>query len=449
MNKKGAELLPFSSLKEGQTIEYKESLNTKIDREIVAFANASGGVIYCGVRDNGEVKGINISNRVLSQVQDIARNCDPPIQVTIENIDDKVLAIKVPDGDQKPYQCSAGFFLRIGANAQKLKAQEVKNLFSRSFQHFDVNSNPKAIFAKDLSQPLVEQYFSYAGISQVALERQPQILEALQAIVYSNSERKYLMTNLGVLLFTSDPNRFIPESYITAVKYAGGDKFSIEDRQEIKGSLIEQIEQAISFFKRHIQTRYSFTGDSRRGEKSNYPLVALREAIINAVIHRDYYFQNSPIFCSIFSDRIEIENPGGIIRGLSPEEILGKSVRRNPALADVLYRAGYGEKLGSGLIRIKESLAQNGNPPYEFQAVNFFCMRMFPAVLKAADDTIDDSQRKLLSLLNEASGPLSAAEIANSIGISGTTVTRKVKQLLGKNLIVRLGVGKNTRYSIK
>ena len=110
-------------LGEGQFIEFKESFDKSLAREIAAFANASGGVIYLGVNDDGLVKSVRITNRLKSAIQDIAYNCDPPVIINLNEIDN-VLAIEVREGENKPYSCSSGFFMRMGANSQKMRRDE-------------------------------------------------------------------------------------------------------------------------------------------------------------------------------------------------------------------------------------------------------------------------------------------------------------------------------------
>src|SRR3989344_6533623 len=112
---------------ESYKVEFKESINN-IDKEIVAFANASGGRIFIGISDDSKIKGINITNKLKSQIQDIANNCKPSIRIFIEEIGD-VLIINVEEGKDKPYECSSGFYKRIGTNSQKLKRDEIVELF--------------------------------------------------------------------------------------------------------------------------------------------------------------------------------------------------------------------------------------------------------------------------------------------------------------------------------
>ena len=114
-------------LGEGQFIEFKESLDKNLPKEMVAFANASGGLIYLGVTDRGAIKGIEATNKLKSQIQDMARNCDPPIAILITE-SNHILSIKIKEGINKPYSCSSGFFMRMGANSQKMNRDEILSL---------------------------------------------------------------------------------------------------------------------------------------------------------------------------------------------------------------------------------------------------------------------------------------------------------------------------------
>jgi len=140
MSKKELEII----LKEGEgyKIEFKESISG-LDRELAAFANASGGKIVLGVTDDGKIKGIKPTHKLKSQIQDIANNCRPRIKITIEDIDN-VLIINVREGDDKPYECSSGFYKRIGPNSQKMARNEILEFFkSEGKIRFDELIKPK------------------------------------------------------------------------------------------------------------------------------------------------------------------------------------------------------------------------------------------------------------------------------------------------------------------
>lgn len=443
MDKITCNIRDILELGEGQSIEFKES-PSKLDKEIVAFANAIGGTIYCGVTDNGQVVGTTVTNAVRSQIQDIARNCDPAIAISVHVLPNKILAVEVPESDRKPHQCSTGFYLRMGANSQKLKTSEVLGLIGKGQTFFDSKLNSAARYPENLSIQALEQYGHACDI--VVPKKPRDLLLNLHAIYLDPATKKLGFTNAGVILLAEDPSKFIPECYITVVKYTGVDKFRISDRKDFKGPILAQIEAALSFARQHIEVGYEISEQAQRVEVRKYPLVAIREALINSLVHRDYSFRGTCTYFSIYADRIEIENPGGLLGNFTPENIEGKSIRRNPLLADLLFRAGFGEKLGSGLVRIREALLANGNPPYQLAATMFFALKLLPRIERLKDLTFRARQMEILSLLQTNGREWSSSEIAAQVGASPTTITRDVKDLVLAKLVVKTGIGKSSRY---
>ncbi len=435
----------ISQLQEGQKIEFKERISGSLAREMVAFANAEGGTIYCGISDDGKVVGAKNSNRILSEIQDIARNCEPSITIQMETLEHDVIAISIPQGVDKPYQCSEGFFLRNGPNSQKMRGDEIRRLLAASRPFFDGTSIASAPISKALDPETLNRYAMAAAID-LRLVPVNEILINLGAAASSSRPEEPRLTNAGVLILSSNPSRYIPEARVIAVRYGGTDRFSIIDRKDFTGDLISQIEASLDFIKRHTNVSYSIDYSGQRSEVSEYPGVAIREAVINALVHRDYCFQNSCVYIHIFSDRLEIENPGGIAAGIALEELDGRSIRRNPLLADLLYRAGYGEKLGSGMIRIQTALRQNGNPPYSISATNFFSIRFLPRVQKDAGITLSDHQISIISALRSSSAGLTSQQLAVQLNVSSTTITRAIAELLKNSLVQKRGRGRSTVY---
>ena len=290
---------------EGERIEFKEGLG-QLDREIVALANAAGGSIFIGVDDQGEIVGINVGNRMQSEVSTIARNCDPPLKVKTLVYPERVLEIRVSEGTDKPYRCKGGFFLRMGPNTQKLNRNEIRQLIlSSGTYRFDEAPNGRFQFPQDFDRQKLQEYVKLCGFATTA--EHEDILISLDAA--RRIKNRIVLCNAGVLFFAKQPQSFIKESHISCVRYRGRDRFNIIDRQELAGNPIEMIENAHAFAKRNIRVGYSFNEGARRQESFEYPIPAVREAIINAVMHRDYFYDASNIYISIYSDRLEIENP--------------------------------------------------------------------------------------------------------------------------------------------
>jgi ATP-dependent DNA helicase RecG len=432
---------------EGLKVEFKERLSN-LDREIVAFANTVGGTIYLGVDDSGKIIGITIDNALKSQIADIAYNCDPSIKITFhEYRHEKVLAVHVPPGMDKPYRSKEGFYVRNGPSTQKLKRDEIVALINQTDKmRFDETLNTHFEYPKDFSEEALTEYLRTCGINTRASSHD--ILISLNAAEEVQKQLKF--TNAGVLFFAKEPQQFFPESYITAVKYKTAERFSILDKKDFKGSPISQIEQALSFIFRHMNVEPTImkkTGGAlgARHDVYEYSPLAIREAVINAVTHRDYLYDSSHIYIHMFPDYIEIENPGGLYRGLTLEDLGKRSIRRNRLLADFLHRAGFIERVGSGFSRMEHSLLDNNNPPLEVVATNFFNIRFYKRLNEIDQSLLTSRQRTIYQIICNTSG-IQKRDIATQLQLSEDTILRELHHLIELNLVSKKGTGKATMY---
>ena len=429
---------------EGFKVEFKERL-ANLDREIVAFANAAGGEVLVGVSDDGEIKGVEITNRLLSQIQDIARNCDPSIQIELHKYPEQgVLVISVQEGDNKPYKCTDGFFLRIGPNSQKLKRDEIIQFINQLGKiHFDEIFNQKFNYPQDFSK---EAFQAYLKQSELYLKA-PQDDILLSLNLAKKLESHLLMTHAGVLFFAKNPQAYYPEAFITAVKYKTNDRFSIIDKKDFIGSPISQIEESMMFVLRHMSMGIHIDGSqsAMRQELYDYPPTAIREAIINAVTHRDYLYDGSHIYIHMYPDYIDIENPGGLYPGLTIADLGRRSIRRNRLIADLLHRAGYIERVGSGFERMQEALLENNNPPLEVKATNFFDIRFYKRIPDINLANLTTRQLAIYYSFVERK-QLTKKDIVAAHHISPDTVIRELKELINLGLIRKQGEGKATSY---
>ncbi len=357
---------------EGTTLEFKESLSSSFSRELVAMANTVGGKLLLGVRDDGTVTGVKDSNALRARIQDIARNCDPPVKVLVEPVDD-VLAIHVRESDAKPVQCSEGFFWRQGAVTQKLSRDEIRDFFrSEGVIRFDLSPCPRFSFPEDFDRDKYDAWLKLSGISG-----QPPVEDVLVNIeAAERAGGKLLFRNAGVLFFAKNVRHFFPEAYITCLLGKGADKVHILDRRDFDGGMVADIEDALNFIERNTRTAYRIES-LRRENIPEYPMKALREAITNAVMHRDWFFEGANVFVEIYANRIEVISPGGLPSGLEPAELGRKSVRRNPLVADLLHRIEFIEKAGTGIRRIRDEAREQGCPEPEFNTQGTFFVVVF------------------------------------------------------------------------
>ena len=337
---------------EGYHIEFKQTLDKTLIEEVCAFANSSGGDILMGIADDGTIKGIDISNRFRSKIQDLLNRLQPKLDIDVE-IKKNLIVIHVPEGKEKPYASSRGFFMRVGANSQKMTRQEIISFFKKEGRiNFEELINEKADFKHDFNLEAFNNFLKISGISPtINHETLLQNLDCLTA------DKK--LTNLGVLFFAKDIDFIMNHALVDCVLFSGTSKVKILDRKQYKSHIIENIESALAFIQRHTNTEYVITGQPRREEIHDYPETALRETIVNAVCHRDYFEKRCHVVIEVFADRVEIYNPGGLPSGLEPEKFGTKSVPRNLLIASMLHRANYIEQAGTGINRIKEALAKH------------------------------------------------------------------------------------------
>lgn len=352
---------------EGYRIEFKESL-TNIEKEFVAFANSSGGKIFLGITDEGKIKGIKITNSLKSQIQDIANNCQPPIKIFLEEFKN-LLIITVKEGDDKPYKCSSGFYTRVGPNSQKLNRDEIIEFFKAEGKiRFDELINLKFDYNIHFDEKKLDKFLKLSGISKVL--DTPSMLINLG--VAEKQEGKIIFNNTGILFFSKNLHDIYFHTAVTCALYKGVEKVDVLDRRDFNEDIVSNIDRAINFLKQYIPVRYEMTGTPMRREIPEIPYDALREAIINAVTHRDYFEKGSNVMVEIFDDRIEIINYGGLPKSLKLEDFGKKSVLRNPNIANLLHRIKYIEKMGTGISKMKKLVEEAGLPPVQFEFGTFF-----------------------------------------------------------------------------
>ncbi len=411
---------------EGQHIEFKESANASLAKEFVAFANAEGGRVIVGVNDANCVVGVNVSNRFIAQTEDVARNCDPSVHLSISKFRFKekdILIIDIPEGDKKPYSCSEGYYLRVGTCSQKMRRDELLEFVRRvQLFCFDEQICHDFSYPKDFDAKAFGLFLGRAGIVQEGLKRED-ILYNLG--VATRKGKKILFNNAGVLFFAKAPVKFIRHAKTTCLLLAGTDKVHILDRKDLEENLPANVEQTMIFLKRHLSLRYKIE-KLQREEILELPETALREAVLNAVSHRDYHERGAVVMVEVYRDRVEISDPGGLPPGLKRSELGHKSVHRNPLIADLFHRMGEVEKVGSGIKRMREAAKAAGVPAPQFEATGFFTITYRkPAKAKELESQPEsptqsptqstDPVERLLSIFQQKE--LSAGELRLALGI--------------------------------
>lgn len=233
-------------------------------------------------------------------------------------------------------------------------------------------------------------------------------------------------------------SHFFPQAYVTCLLAKGIDKVNILDRKDFAGGLVNDIEESLRFIERNTRTGYRIE-KLRREDVPEYPMRALREAITNAVMHRDYFEVGANVFVEIYDDRIEISNPGGLPKGLSREELGTRSVRRNPLIADLLHRIALIEKAGTGIRRMIEDAKKHKCPEPDFKVNGFFTATFWPNIQITGKITPQVTQQvtpqvtqQVIAVLESARTARTREELQKAAGLKDREHFRKtyLEQLL-------------------
>lgn len=442
---------------EGLKIEFKESPGG-IDKDMVAFANAEGGRIFLGVNDKAMIVGLGITNAQKSQVQDITNNCDPRVEISMSDAGN-VLVIEVKEGKDKPYKCREGFFIRVGPNSQKMNRDSILDFaIAEGRIRFDSQTSKVFDFKGDFDREKLQNYLRTAGISKTLPDA-----EMLANLGVARLEGdKVLFNNAGVLFFAREPCRLIPQAYVTCIRYNGIESVNIIDRIDLREDIVSNIDNTMKFVSRSTRLGYEIKGLQRK-EIPEYPVEAIREAVTNAVMHRDYFESGANVFVSIFDDRLEVYNPGGLPKGLAKEDFGRKCVRRNPLIADLLHRIGYVEKAGTGVARMKSAMKNRGLLEPKIEVTSFFTIifrtgtvekvpeevteKVGERVGERVGEKLTENQTKIISAMLE--NPLVASkELSSLVGISPRKIEENIAKLKKTGLLKRVGPDRGGHWKI-
>lgn len=423
-------------MKESPTVEFKRELTDAVKREIIAFANTQGGELYIGIEDDGTVIGLNNAHKTLEAVSSMLHDSIKPdilvhTHLSIETLEEKeVVKIVVSLGTRRPYHLkskgmkSSGVFIRYGTSVTNASEENIRQMIMESD---GTNFETARSLQQELTFHEATAIFEKQGL-KLGTEQQ-------RTLGFLTVDGYY--TNLG-LLFSDQC-----EHSIKCARYLGNDKLDFQDRKEFKGSILTQVEEVFDYLTLYNAKSAHFEG-LQRVEQESFPSYALREALINAVTHRDYSFSGS-ILIHLFQDRLEIVSLGGLVKGLTIEDIeLGVSQSRNPKLANVLYRLKWIESYGTGLQRMKESYKQNHEQPFWTVGPNAF-------VVTLPKQTIATTLTEYAELDDwlKQHPEFTTKELEVYLNKSKGTVRKIVVNLLEKGQIIRLGNGPSTRYRVR
>ena len=428
--------------------EYKERITPEIEKTVVAFANTDGGTLYIGVANDGHPVGVDNPDQVILQLTNMIRDSIRPditmfTNVNIEKIDDKsVVVLHVQKGTASPYYINGkgirpgGVYLRRGSSSVPASEAAILKMIKESSSE---SYEEMRSIVQELTFTETSQIFKQEGLS--FKESQMRTLGLI--------DRNGMYTNVALLLSEQNPHT------IKIAAFEDKSKNIFKDRYEFRGSLFEQLEEAIAFINRYNSTRSRIEG-IRRVDQRDYPPEAIREVLLNAIIHRDYSY-SAPSLISIFIDRIEFVTIGGLAKGITLADIeLGISITRNKLLANIFYRLGFVEAYGTGIPKVRACYANNLEEPKIEVSNNAFKITL-PKIEEGAKKisseifTTNDEvvltklEQETLNLFNGVHY-IKRKDIEESLDIGVTSAYKIIKSLEEKGYIEREGDGRSTRY---
>lgn len=443
--------------RESETIELKEIVTDEIKKEIIAFANCDGGKLYIGVKDDGTVIGVDDADNVSLQISNMVRDTIKPdvtMFVHYETIEEKgkeIIAIDIQRGTDRPYYLAKkgmrpeGVFVRQGYSSVPATDTAIRRMVKETDgDRFEAMRS----LNQDLTFEATKKEFDLRKIEFGS--KQMQTLKLI--------DQDGLYTNLGLLLSDQCVHT------IKVAVFQGTDQMIFKDRREFSGPLLKQMNEVYDFIDLHNQTRATIE-KLLRIDVRDYPEVALREALLNTLVHRDYSFSSSALI-SIYTDRIEFVSIGGLMPGIDLEDIMvGLSICRNQDLANVFYRLHLIEAYGTGMRKIMKAYEGKEEKP-KIETTNNAFKIILPNInakyetgnitssnIKATTNSVignvnDLSDEERVLEYARVQGVLTRNDVMALLKVSASTATRILQRLVKENLLKQNGKARNTHYSI-
>jgi len=439
------DIISLLSQPEGKTLEFKRDLSSPEGalKAIVAFANTSGGTLVIGIEDETkEVKGIpDVLTEEERLANLIADSISPKLVPSIEVIPWRkkhLLAVEIYPSPNRPHYLNrlgpeAGVLVRVGSTnrrADLFLVEEMKRYSQVS--SFDEQPMP-ALNSEVIDFRAASEYFK-----PIRKLEQGDLLTLKLATKYQG---RIVPTIGGILLFGTNRLSHYPDAWIQVGRFAGDDRRRLLDSAEIRSYLPQAAEETIAFLQKHM-AREAVIGSVKRTDHWTYPVVAVREAIMNAIVHADYAQPGAPIRVALFDNRLEIENPGLLPFGLTIEDIQrGISKLRNRVLGRVFLELKLIEQWGSGIQRMTAACVDRGLDAPIFEEIGTHFRVTLSAVPHRAPSRDARDETILSALAASAESGLSTSQIAKQIDLSVRAARTRLASLVERGLIVEIGSG--------
>lgn len=427
---------------ESETVELKSVVVDDIKKEIIAFANCEGGKLYIGVQDDGTVVGLDNPDGAVLQISNMVRDAIKPDLTmflryeTLNENGKQIVAIDVQQGTERPYYISKkglrpeGVFVRQGYSSVSATNTAIRRMIKET--DGDYFEEMRSL-EQDLTFEAAKREFSERNI----------LFGETQMKTLGIMTHDGVYTNLGFLLSDQCVHT------IKAAVFQGTTQNEFKDRKEFSGSLFRQMREAYDYIDFRNQTHSSFQ-KLRRIDQRDYPETAVREALLNLLVHREYSFRAST-FISLYTDRIEFTSIGGLVSGVTLKDVMmGISVCRNVKLANVFYRLELIEAYGTGILKIMEAYAGTGKEPKIETSDNAFKIILPNLNVQKpdADSPKNSVEEDVVIALAKEREAFTRKDVEKALGISQTTCGRLLKQMIGKGQIVQEGRSRNTHYRL-
>lgn len=422
---------------EDQNIEYKESWRDEYLKWICGFANANGGIIYIGKNDTGEIIGLKESKKLLEDIPNKTKDIlGILVDVNLHQTEKgEFIEISV-EAYPYPVNFKGQYHYRSGSTKQELKGAALdKFLLERKGKRWDAVPVPN-VSIDDLKKETFD-FFRKKAIKVQRIEEDV-LTDSIELLIgnLQLNENEYLK-RAAILLFYPNPDLFVTGAYIKIGFFEADDNLKFQD--EVHGNLFEQIEKTIDLlFSKYIKSSISYEG-LNRVEKYEYPKDAIREALLNAVSHKDYS-GGVPIQISVYTDKLIFWNEGQLPDNWTIEKLLDKHPSKpyNPDIANTFFRSGYIESWGRGTLKMINECVQFGIPkPKYFYDMSGFWVEFRKDIfdleyLKSLD--LNERQIQSIKFVKE-NGKITNSEYQSNFRVARNTATRDLSEMVEKGIL--------------
>ncbi len=431
--------------------ELKENVGEYLPKVVAAFANTEGGELIIGVRGDGTIrgvegKGIDVAQR---KIEEYIKSIVPVPGHSIRRHDEggkTIIVVKVHQLSDGFCTFRGVFYYRYGSETEKLEGGQLKEfLISKNMMYFD------KLTAHDAS---VQGDIDHAKVKAFLKRRSPAageggIEEALRSLgLLAVSNGKQALNNAAILFFGKEPWKFIKQNEVRLVSFSGYDSSSrVLDKKDIHLTIPQNLEEAGRFIKMNTRTSYRIEG-LKHVEIPEYPERVVREALVNALAHRDY-FSADAVQIRIFGNRIEFINPGIPPGGVGIKDIGRISVKRNPVVYQLMRDMGYMEGLATGIPMMRQEMEMAGMQEPEFNIIgSFFATTLYNELGKRADlNMLNERQRRGIEFA-KGKGRITSSEYAKINSVATPTAVADLKGMVDNGILEKIGITRGSFYVI-